>query len=505
MIKEVKKMLFNSLHFLIFLPIVVAIYYILPRKVRYIWLLVSSYYFYMCWNAKYALLILFSTFITWISGILIENIKKKDWDEHKIKKYKKLCVVGSFTINLAILFFFKYFNFAFDNLNALLSNFNIQLNDPKFDILLPVGISFYTFQALGYTVDVYRDDIYAERNFFRYALFVSFFPQLVAGPIERSKNLLHQLAKPAKVNWEMMRKGAALMMWGYFLKVVLADRITIYVDTVYGNYQEYPGAYLVVATVLFAIQIYCDFAGYSIIAMGVAKMFGIELMENFNAPYTSQSVAEFWRRWHISLSTWFRDYLYIPLGGNRKGIYRKYLNLLITFAVSGLWHGANWTFVIWGLLNGLYQVIGNIIKPLRMKIISLFNLNTENFSHKLFRMFTTFVLVDFAWIFFRAQTIKEAFDIIKSMFTVYNPWVLVDGSLYNCGLERKNFTLMIICIGILLFADALKYRKIKVLDIIEKQDFWFRWMLYIFAILGILTFGIWGSNYDVAGFIYFQF
>ena len=238
-------------------------------------------------------LILFSTFITWISGILIENIKKKDWDEHKIVKYKKLCVAGSFTINLAILFFFKYFNFAFDNLNELLSNFNIQLNDPKFDILLPVGISFYTFQALGYTVDVYRDDIYAERNFFRYALFVSFFPQLVAGPIERSKNLLHQLAKPAKVNWEMMRKGAALMMWGYFLKVVLADRITIYVDTVYGNYQEYPGAYLVVATVLFAIQIYCDFAGYSIIAMGVAKMFGIELMENFNAPYTSQSVLNF--------------------------------------------------------------------------------------------------------------------------------------------------------------------------------------------------------------------
>lgn len=459
----------------------------------------------MCWNAKYALLILFSTVVTWVCGLIIEKFKNSTIPPQKTLLYKKLCMIISFVLNLGILFFYKYFDFAFTNINAFLNNFNIQLNDPAFDIMLPVGISFYTFQALGYTVDVYRDEIYAEKNFFRYALFVSFFPQLVAGPIERSKNLLHQLAKPAKVSWEKMRQGTVLMLWGYFLKIVLADRITIFVDTVYGDYNTYSGVYLIVATMLFAVQIYCDFAGYSIIAMGVAKMFGIELMENFNTPYMAQSVDEFWRRWHISLSSWFRDYLYIPLGGNRKGIWRKYLNLLITFGVSGLWHGASWSFVVWGLLNGTYQIIGGILKPVRNKVINVLNLNTQNFSHKLLRMSITFVLVDFAWIFFRASTIRQAFSIIKSMFTVYNPWVLFDESLYNCGLDRKHFTLMLICICILIFADALKYRGIKIYETIEKQDFWFRWAVYITAIIGILVFGVWGSDYDISGFIYFQF
>ncbi len=498
-------MLFNSLQFLIFLPIVVLVYYILPKKIRYIWLLVTSYYFYMCWNAKYAILILFSTIVTYLTGILLEKCKKSPMDEAKRIRYKKLCVAGSMIINLAILFFFKYFNFAFYNLQQLFAHFHIVLNQPKFDVALPVGISFYTFQALGYTIDVYRDDIYAEKNFFRYALFVSFFPQLVAGPIERSKNLLHQLAKPNKVTFKDMRQGVLIMLWGYFLKVVLSDRISIFVDYVYGNYETKPGAYLIVATLLFAIQIYCDFAGYSIIAIGVAKMFGVNLMENFNAPYLSQSVAEFWRRWHISLSSWFRDYLYIPLGGNRKGKLRKYINIMITFGVSGLWHGASWSFVAWGLLNGLYQVIGALMAPVRDKVVKIFGFHRENFSHKLFKRAVTFILVDFAWIFFRADTFRQGLRIVKSMFTVYNPWILVDGSLYRCGVERHGFTLMLICIGIFIIADILKYRGVKVSEEIEKQDFWFRWLVYIGAIMGILVFGVWGSDYDVAGFIYFQF
>ena len=274
-------MLFNSIDFLIFYPIVILIYFIIPNKIRYLWLLASSYYFYMCWNAKYALLIFASTVVTYLSGLLIEFVKKQEYDIAKSKRLKNLIVAGSFTINLGILFYFKYINFAFDTVSKVFSLAHIELNIPTFDIILPVGISFYTFQALSYTMDVYRDEMNAEKNFFKYALFVSFFPQLVAGPIERSKNLLKQLNMPQKFQFENFQEGILLMLWGYFLKIVLADRIAIFVDTVYGDYNTYSGMYLVVATILFAFQIYCDFAGYSTIAMGTAKMLGVHLMENF--------------------------------------------------------------------------------------------------------------------------------------------------------------------------------------------------------------------------------
>jgi D-alanyl-lipoteichoic acid acyltransferase DltB (MBOAT superfamily) len=341
-------MLFNSAQFLIFFPIVTLVYFVIPEKIRYIWLLLSSYYFYMCWNAEYALLILTTTVITYFSGILIEKIKKSDAGEAGKTRKKKMVVSLSVVCNLAILFYFKYTNFALAVMGDIFSRVNIQMNIPQFDVILPVGISFYTFQALSYTMDVYRDDIYAEKNFFRYALFVSFFPQLVAGPIERSKNLLKQLAVPKKFDFDMAREGLLLMLWGYFLKMVLADRIAIFVDTVYGEPETYAGYYLILATVFFAFQIYCDFAGYSTIAMGAAKILGINLMGNFDAPYLSVSVAEFWRKWHISLTSWFKDYLYIPLGGSRKGKVRKYVNKMIVFLVSGLWHGASFAYVIWG-------------------------------------------------------------------------------------------------------------------------------------------------------------
>ena len=339
---------FNSIQFLIFLPIVLIIYFILPTKVRHYWLLVSSYYFYMCWNAKYAVLIFASTLITYLSGLALERIKKCKYEENKIQIRKKIIVAISFMSNLSILFYFKYFNFLIESICKIFKIAHINLSISAFDILLPVGISFYTFQALSYTMDVYRDEIYAEKDFFRYALFVSFFPQLVAGPIERSKNLLTQLAELKKFDFDNAREGLLLMLWGFFLKIVIADRISIFVDTVYTEQNTYGGFYLLVATVLFAFQIYCDFYGYSSIAMGTAKMLGISLMENFNAPYLSGSVSEFWRKWHISLTSWFKDYLYIPLGGSRKGKLRKYLNKLIVFLVSGLWHGAQWSFVAWG-------------------------------------------------------------------------------------------------------------------------------------------------------------
>lgn len=490
-------MLFNSINFIIFFPCVLLVYFLIPDRIKYLWLLASSYFFYMCWNAKYAVLILTSTAITYASGLLIE--KANDI------RGKKVVVATSFISNLAILAYFKYTNFGIDIINELMSAIHIQLTIPNIDIILPVGISFYTFQALSYTMDVYRKDIYAERNFFKYALFVSFFPQLVAGPIERSRNLLKQLAEPKKFDFDNFREGILLMLWGYFLKIVLADRIAIFVDTVYGDYGTYTGYYLSIATILFSIQIYCDFAGYSTIAMGTAKILGIHLMENFDAPYLSTSVADFWRRWHISLTSWFKDYVYIPLGGSRKGKLRKYINKMIVFLLSGLWHGANITFVIWGGLNGLYQILGEALTPIRDKLVCSLNLHRESMGHKILCIVGTFVLVDFSWIFFRANSMRDAVEIIKSIVCVKNPWVLFDGSLYACGLDDKNFRLMLVGILILVVAGYLKRKGVIIRNEILAQDYWFRWIFISFSIVAIFTFGIWGSSYNAANFIYFQF
>ena len=498
-------MVFNSFQFLVFFPIVVLAYYILPKKIRYIWLLVSSYYFYMSWNMMYAILLAFTTLVTYFCGLILEGIKKGKGSGFGKKFGKGFTLFICIILNLAVLFFFKYYDFGLEAINFALKNTGFQIIAPKFDVILPVGISFYTFQAMGYAIDVYRDEIYAEKNPLRYALFVSFFPQLVAGPIERSKNLLKQLAVPRKVRFEEIRDGILLMLWGFFLKMVIADRIAIFVDTVYGNYNEYGGWYLIIATLLFAVQIYCDFGGYSTIAMGAAGILGIHLMENFNAPYLSRSCQEFWNRWHISLSSWFRDYLYIPLGGNRKGVIRKYLNLMIIFFCSGLWHGAAYTYVIWGLLNGLYQVVGAMLKPLRNLLVKLLHLDRESIGHQILSMFVTFVLIDFSWIFFRADTLNDALAIIRNIFTASNPWVLFDNSLFKCGLDQRNFHLLLVMILVLFVVDIFNYNGVRLREVIAEQDFWFRWLVISVAIVAILLLGTWGPSYNEATFIYFQF
>lgn len=334
-------MLFNSYSFMLFFPIAVAVYYFIPKRTRYLWLLAASYFFYMSWNPQYVVLIFASTVLTYGAARIMAR-----WP-----LYKKQVMVASLVVNFALLLFFKYFTFLLDNLNHLLALVHISMIQKTFDLLLPVGISFYTFQAVGYLIDVYRGEIKAETNFFYYALFVSFFPQLVAGPIERSKNLLPQMRDVADIDvwdYERITQGAVLMLWGYFMKMVIADRAAIFVDRVYDYYWMYGSIECILAAILFSFQIYCDFAGYSMIALGAAQVMGFQLMENFNAPYFSTSVQDFWRRWHISLSAWFRDYLYIPLGGSRLSRSRKYVNLVTTFLVSGLWHGASWNFVFWG-------------------------------------------------------------------------------------------------------------------------------------------------------------
>lgn len=489
-------MLFNSYQFLVFFPIVVLLYFVVPKRVQHIWLLVASYYFYMCWEAKYIVLLLFITVVSYLGGRVLECVERKS--------IRKVVVSISSVVCLSLLCCFKYFGFLLSAFNDVLELFYVPEIVAPIHFVLPVGISFYTFQAIGYLIDVYRKEIIAEKSFLNYALFVSFFPQLVAGPIERSGNLLEQLKKKHLFSFERMREGLLVILWGFFLKLVIADRTAVFVDAVYNNYQEYGGCYLLVATILFGIQIYCDFFGYSTIAVGAAHILGIRLMENFDSPYLAQSVAEFWRRWHISLTSWFRDYLYIPLGGNRKGRGRKYLNIMIVFLASGLWHGAEWSFVLWGGLNGLYQVVGELIRPVRAVVIRKLRLNPESIGSKAVKVIFTFTLVDFAWIFFRAPTIQDAFGIIRNMFTVFNPWVLWDGSLYQLGMDQHNFCLMLLAIGILALADVMKRKECNIYGILLKQDLWCRWFCYLVALFVVVILGRYGTSYG-STFIYFQF
>lgn len=336
------KMLFNSYSFMLFFPIVLLFYFIIPSRFRYIWLLVVSYFFYMCWNVKYILLILVSTVVTWLGS----NIMKD-----KNAFVKKCIIVILVVSNLAVLGYFKYFDFFLENLNYFFNKLGMSAIEKPFDIVMPIGISFYTFTVIGYIMDVYREEIQPERNFLKYALFVSFFPQISSGPIERSKNLLVQIKHLENVKlWDYGRiaYGAGLMLYGYFLKMVIADRLAIFVDNVWNNYYAHGSVELILASIFFAVQLYCDFNSYSLLAVGSAKILGLDLIRNFNTPYFAVSIKDFWRRWHISLSLWLRDYVYIPLGGNRCRKLRKWFNLMTTFLISGLWHGASWNYLFWG-------------------------------------------------------------------------------------------------------------------------------------------------------------
>lgn len=341
-------MLFNSYAFAIFLPIVFIIYWILPHKFRWVLMLSASYYFYMSWNAKYIFLIFFTTVISYIAARLLEN--------EESKKKKKIILALTALVCLGVLFFFKYFNFVSKSVADVLGLFAIRMSPITLKLLLPVGISFYTFQTMSYVIDVYKGEVQAEHHFGYYATFISFFPQLVAGPIERTGNLLPQIKEEHKFDYNQATYGLKLMAWGFFKKLAIADVVSIYVDKVYADLWSCSEIDLLIAIFFFTMQIYCDFSGYSDIAVGTAKLLGIDLISNFKSPYMSLSVKEFWSRWHISLSSWFRDYVYIPLGGNRVSKLRNYFNLLITFLVSGLWHGANWTYVIWGGIHGIAQI-----------------------------------------------------------------------------------------------------------------------------------------------------
>lgn len=480
-------MLFNSFAFAVFLPLVFMIYWILPRKCQWMVILISSYYFYMSWNVKYVFLILLTTIISYVTAILLEREKNGN--------RRKLYLSSAFLFCLGVLFFFKYFNFISVTIADVLRQFSISYSPFMVDVLLPVGISFYTFQTLAYVIDVYKGKVSAERHFGKYAAFISFFPQLVAGPIERTDNLLPQIKRENIFKYEQASYGLKLMVWGFFKKVVIADTLAVYVDMVYNNLYDYKGMILGIATVFFTIQIYCDFSGYSDIAVGCAKLFGINLTSNFKSPYFSSSVKEFWSRWHISLSTWFRDYVYIPLGGNRVSRWRHRLNLLITFLVSGLWHGAAWTYVVWGGIHGLAQVIENCLVSEKRCVRD---------SGRLWagRMIAVFLFVSFAWIFFRAQSLSEAVYVIRYIFSgVRHPMQYLRTGCSDLGFAKKTTVVLIGMIGLLGTYDifSLKY------DVIECIGRWkivLRWMLYLVIVLLIL---FWAPIGNTSSFIYFQF
>lgn len=441
----------------------------------------------MGWNPKYALLILSCTLITYLAAIFIERIKSKE----KTLKIR-LILFSSIFLILCGLFYFKYLNFSAEILNKISSIFKLDFNIRKFDIILPVGISFFSFQAIGYLVDVYRGEIYAEKNFFKYALFVSFFPQLVAGPIERSKNLLKQLGTTYRFDFLNLKNGLFTMVWGYFLKLVVADRASILVNKVYST-PEATGIQILFATFFFTFQIYADFCGYSTIACGAAKVLGINLVQNFSSPYFSSSFQDFWRRWHISLSSWFRDYIYIPLGGSRKGKLRKNLNVMIVMLVSGIWHGAGLQYVTWGLLNGIFQVFDDFSKDARSKI------------SKWIQIPVTFCFVCGTWLFFRANSLTHAFSLLKKIVFELKPMSLMRHNAEKYNMETTEIGLLLMAIVLIMLVDFARYKNFSIKNWILSRNWIIQAISLISIVIFILTFGIWGTGYNAASFIYFQF
>lgn len=489
-------MLFNSIHFLIFFPVVTTLYFLLPHRFRWMLLLAASCYFYMAFIPAYILILAVTIVIDYFAGIYIERSEGK-----KRKKFLALSIVSL----ILVLFVFKYFNFVNQSFADVFKTFELEYPVENIGLILPIGLSFHTFQSLSYVVEVYRGRQKAEKNFGIYSLFVMFYPQLVAGPIERPQQLLYQFYERHRFEYRRIADGLKLMAWGMFKKVVIADRLAVFVNQVYDNPQNYEGISMVIATVFFAFQIYCDFSGYSDIAIGSAQVMGFKLMQNFNRPYFSKSISEFWKRWHISLSTWFRDYLYIPLGGNRVGIPRWYFNLFFTFMVSGLWHGANWTFVIWGALHGTYLIIGILTRNFREKFVEITGLAKAKRLHRFMQVMITAALVCFSWVFFRAMNLHDAMLILTNMIKGIGNVTQMFGPdrvhILYLGRNMLEFSICILLIGFLGIVELIQ-RRGSIIEMINSKPAVYRWALYYLILVAIILLG----QYEISQrFIYFQF
>ena len=495
-------MLFNSLEFAIFLPIVFIIYWFVLQKnikLQNLFIVVVSYIFYGWWDYRFLFLIALTSFCSWLSGVLIEKLRERSTPP--IWFSAKTLLISNIILNLAILGFFKYYNFFVDSFIDLFGAFGITLQSSTLNIILPVGISFYTFQALSYSIDVYRKKIEPTKDIVAFFAFVSFFPQLVAGPIERATNLLPQFYTSRKFDYETAVDGMRQILWGLFKKIVVADNCAIYVNEVFADYTNQSGSTLLLGAIFFAFQIYGDFSGYSDIAIGTAKLFGIKLLRNFNVPYFSRDIAEFWRRWHISLNTWFVDYLYIPLGGSRPYVSPDSKNPELTkkakvirntfaiFLTSGLWHGANWTFVAWGAYHALLFIPLILLGKNKRFTDTVATGRILPNIRECFQMLTTFILVVIGWVFFRAETITDAFAYLRGMFS---------GSLLSLpGTMGQNANLL--CIAFMLVIEFIKRSSIHTFELHQRSKL-IRWSFYICIILMICIFGGHSEN-----FIYFQF
>lgn len=489
-------MLFNSFRFLIFFPVVFLLYWNLPFRFRKYMLLAASWYFYMCWKPEFIVLLLFSTVIDYLCGLGIEK--------YRASSRSAACfLVLSLAVNLGLLFSFKYLNFFGETLTAICQAASIPFTAPMLNIILPAGISFYTFQTLSYTIDVYRGKLQAERDLVTFALFVSFFPQLVAGPIEKASNLLPQLKEERPFSYESAAYGLKLMAWGFFKKLVIADRLaSLLVDPVFENPTDYHGGAFLISAAAFAIQIYCDFGGYSDIARGCAKTMNIDLMVNFKAPYLfSVSISDYWKRNHISLSQWFLEYVYIPLGGSRKGPWKKTLFITITFFLSGLWHGAGWTFVIWGLLQALYLNAESLL-PCCRQMSPRTHPRLAAFSAGLFARLATFALCCFSLVFFRASSMADALYILRHSITGGKEPLLYVKQAFQALYPGRLLTLILLFSLILLFLFDLINEREDSIKVVSAWPVYIRWPVYtLFLLLLLLLI----PKENTAPFIYFQF
>jgi len=487
-------MLFNSFSFLVFFPIVTILYFLIPHSFRWFFLLMASAVFYMAFIPQYILILVFTIGVAYGSGILIEKIESQR---------RKWVLVLSVVLSCSPLFFFKYFNFFNTNLSEVARFLDWNYSIESLSVILPIGISFFTFQSLSYIIEVYRKTHRAEYHPGMLALYIMFYPQLVAGPIERPGNLIPQLYEEHSFDAERVLNGLKLMVWGYFKKVVIADKIAIVVENVYSHPTDFTGVPLIAAALFFGLQVYCDFSGYSDIAIGSAQIMGVRLMENFNRPLHSPTVAEFWRRWHISLMTWFRDYVYIPLGGNRVGRWRWYFNLFFTFTLSGLWHGAGWGFVLWGSLNGVYLIISHWTRNLRRKWVQWVRLDRVPTFRRGLQIAFTFLLFCFTLIIFRSKTLSDAFYVITHLGTGLGNRAGIKmsfQSLYSLGLDRYELIIAIVSIGLMELIYGIE-KQGNMRKMFSEKPIWVRWPLYYILVLFLIFFG----EYNDHAFIYFQF
>lgn len=524
-------MIFTSLKFILFISAVFIGYFIFPKRYRWIWLLISSYCFYFSASIKYGFYLVFSTISTYIAALAIGKIterfsvppdmgkEEKKALRRKNDRKKKLVVAAAVLINFGILFFIKYYNFSVLSLAKFTGLFGFDFSPHTLSLVLPVGISFYTFQVIGYIIDVYRGVCDPQKNFFKYALFASYFPQIMQGPIGRYQDLVSGgLFEGRSFDYDRAMFGLQRMTFGFFEKLVIADRLAIAVNTVWADYASYGKAEIIFACILYAIQIYADFAGYMDIALGASEVMGIKMAENFDAPYFAASVPEFWRRWHMTLGSWFREYLFYPvmrsgwcsaLGKKLKkslgkGVSSKtttVIALLCVWFFTGLWHGSSWHYVAWGVYYGILIILSMLLAPLFDKAVDKLSLDRERPSYKLVQILKTFALVCVGYVLFRSDSLSQAKGIFMS---VLSPAVPLSTPL-GIGLDAKDLKVALVAVAVLFAVDLFRYKKIDPRSVISKQGLWLRWIIYFAFIFAVLIYGIYGPGYSSASFIYFQF